>query len=105
MSKERTYVPKSSVKSRQGPYGEFLSVGLNLESFIEFARQHVNERGYINLTISKRKSASDRGDTHSIYLDDYKPGDRRPAPAEPPPSGLGKFDDVPGPAQTDDVPF
>ena len=32
-----------------------------------------NEAGYINIVVAKRKEASDKGNTHYAYVDEYKP--------------------------------
>lgn len=95
MPREKIYVPRSSAKARQTQYGEFLSLGFNVEELIKFAQAHKNERGYLNLTVSKRKQPSDRGETHSVFLDDYVPGDRREAPAVPAQDAADTGQDVP----------
>lgn len=103
MSNQKTYVPKSSVRARQTQFGEFINIGLNAEEFASFMNQHKNERGYINLTIGKRKAPSERGDTHSLWLDDYKPKDRTAAAHEQQQQGFG--DVAKGFPGTDDPPF
>jgi hypothetical protein len=75
---EKIYVPKCYAREKNGKYGNFLSVSFNAEALIEFVKQHKTEKGYLNLTISPRKQASEDGVTHSVMLDTYKPqGDRQ----------------------------
>ena len=69
---EKVYL-KCSAKARDTNYGEMLNIGVKAEDLIAFAQQHVNERGYLNLTISKRRSVGTYGDTHSVTLDTYQP--------------------------------
>lgn len=65
----KTYI-KWSAKEIDGQYGKFLNVSLNAEDIM----QYVNDRGYINLTISPRKEVGQFGDTHSIILNEWKKG-------------------------------
>lgn len=50
-----------------------INIGVKVEDLIAFAKAHGNERGYLNLVISPRRSKGEYGDTHSVYLDDYTP--------------------------------
>lgn len=111
MSNQKTYVPKSSIKERivvlSGQKTQFINVGLHVDEFKNFMEQHVNERGYINLTIGRRKTPSDRGDTHSLWLDDYKPKERTAAAhAQQQQQGFGDVaSGFPGKDQEEQVPF
>lgn len=62
-----------------------MKVSLRLDKFIEWAKTRTNERGYINLGISKRSSGADKnGNTHSMWLDTWKPQQGyTPKPQEP----------------------
>ena len=73
MSKEKIYVDGMSVREKDGRFGPFLSVGVNWQKFLAWAEQHVNSRGYLNITLSKRRSPSKYGETHSASLDTYEP--------------------------------
>ncbi len=89
----KTYL-KCSAKARDTQYGRIIKLGIKVDDFIEFARKHVNERGYVNLDIVERKEQGQYGDTHSVVLDDYVKGSGKIAPS---PAG--------GPVSGDDVPF
>ena len=76
----KTYL-KCSAKARQTSFGEVIKLGIKVDDFIAFARQHVNERGYVNLDITPRKEQGPYGDTHSVSLDDYVKGSGKTAPS------------------------
>ena len=64
---------RCSAKAKTSQYGERLIIGVKAEELIRFANEHKNERGYINLIVSKRKEPGQYGDTHSVALDDFQP--------------------------------
>ena len=70
------YVPKSSAKARQTPYGEKISLSFKVEELVAFATAHANAKGYLNLTLSARKEVGQWGDTHSLKLDTWTPTPR-----------------------------
>lgn len=71
---QREYAAGMTAKERRGDYGTFLSVGVNVEKFVEWlTAQKPNAKGYVNLTISARKEIGKYGETHSVYLDTYQP--------------------------------
>lgn len=80
---DKTYL-KGSAKERQfGNGGSVINIGVKAEDLIAFAKAHANERGWVNLTVAQRKTPSQYGDTHSVYLDDYTPkpkADESPVP-------------------------
>lgn len=99
---EKQYVPKSNGRSRKTQYGEFITIGFDVKELIAFAEKHKNERGYLNLVIAPRKTPNEQA-THSIYLDDWKPGNRsnqQDSPARfdnPPPRATQAEPDNSGP--------
>ncbi len=69
---EKIYL-KSSAKEKIFPNGgSVLNIGIKAEELIQFIQAHTNERGYLNLNISKRNEVGQYGDTHSISLDTWK---------------------------------
>jgi len=66
--------------------GTKLNVSVKADELVRFAQQHANERGYVNLTISKRREVGKYGDTHSVTLDTWVPRPRAGAATgeEPP---------------------
>ncbi len=86
MSEKAIYVPKSSAKARQTPIGEVLRLSFKVDELVNFVREHVNEKGYVNFEVSKRREPSGYGDTHSVKLDTWQPTRQdRPTPADAPP--------------------
>ncbi len=65
----KTYIDGSSCKAIQGQYGEFFNISFNVEKL----QQYANEKGYVNMTMSKRKEPGQYGDTHYFVLNEWKP--------------------------------
>ena len=76
----KTYL-RCSAKARETNFGQVIKLGIKVDDFIAFARQHVNDRGYVNLDITPRKEQGQYGDTHSVSLDDYVKGSGQTAPS------------------------
>ena len=73
MKPEKIYL-KASVKARTTPFNtEVISLGVRASDIIEFCEKHANERGFVNFVISPRKEVGQYGDTHSVFLDTFKP--------------------------------
>lgn len=58
-----------SIKEIEWKFWNFLKVSLKLEDLIK----NKNDKWYINFVISKRKDIWKYGETHSAYIDDWKP--------------------------------
>ncbi len=65
----KTYIDWSSCKAITGQFGEFFNISFNIEKLSEYA----NEKGYVNLTMSKRREVGQYGDTHYFTLNEYNP--------------------------------
>ena len=65
----KTYIDGTSCKAINGQYGEFYNMSFNLEKL----QQYANDKGYVNMTMSKRKEAGQYGDTHYFTLNDWTP--------------------------------
>ncbi len=65
----KTYIDGTSCKAINGQYGEFFNMSFNIEKLSQYA----NEKGYVNVTMSKRKEPGQYGDTHYFTLNDWKP--------------------------------
>lgn len=61
-----------SAKVVQTQWGEILNLSLKLEDL----QRIVNEKGYVAISVSKRKEPGKYGDTHSVYQNTYKPRDQ-----------------------------
>lgn len=65
----KTYIDGTSCKSINGQFGEFFNMSFNIEKLSQYA----NEKGYVNMTMSKRREPGQFGDTHYFTLNDWKP--------------------------------
>ena len=59
-----TYLNWFSIKEKDGNFGKFLACSIKYDALKEF----VNEKGYINFSISPRKSVGNYGETHNAVL-------------------------------------
>ena len=65
----KTYIDGTSCKAISGQFGEFFNVSINVEKL----QQYANEKGYVNMTMSKRREVGQYGDTHYFVLNEYNP--------------------------------
>ena len=65
----KTYIDGTSCKAINGQFWEFYNMSFNLEKL----QQYANEKGYVDMTMSKRREAGQYGDTHYFTLNDWKP--------------------------------
>lgn len=73
---DKIYAP-ISIEQRAWPDGKPLwRIGIMAAEMIAFLQKHVNERGYVNLTMSARREPGKHGDTHYATLDTWKPKER-----------------------------
>lgn len=96
MPEPKIYVPRSS--AREHVYangGKILKLSFKAADLREFLNQHVNDKGYVNLIVAERKEMGQYGDTHSVYLDTWKPKAKEP----------GQPAANPAPSDTSDIPF
>lgn len=69
----KTYIDGTSCKAVNGQFGEFFNISVNIDKLKEYA----NEKGYVNMTMSKRREPGQYGDTHYFTLNDWKPEGER----------------------------
>ena len=65
----KTYIEWTSCKAVNGQFGEFFNMSFNIEKL----QQYANEKGYVNVTMSKRKEPGQYGDTHYFTLNEWNP--------------------------------
>lgn len=73
MATDRVFLKCSAKAKTFDNGGTIIKIGIKREDLAEFVRAHTNERGYINLIVAERREQGTYGDTHSVYLDPYKP--------------------------------
>ncbi len=65
----KTYIDGTSCKAINGQFGEFFNISVNIEKLQAYA----NEKGYVNMTMSKRREVGQYWDTHYFTLNEYNP--------------------------------
>jgi len=65
----KTYIEWTSCKAINGQFGEFFNISINVEKL----QQYANEKGYVNMTMSKRREVGQYWDTHYFTLNEYNP--------------------------------
>lgn len=65
----KTYINWISAKRINWNYWEFFNISINLDKLKEYQ----NEKGWVNVTMSKRKEADKYWATESFVLNEYKP--------------------------------
>lgn len=66
-------------KEITGLYGNFYNVSLKLSEL----EKYVNEKWYVNVTISKMKNPDKWGNTMSVCINDFKPNTTTPNTTTP----------------------
>lgn len=59
---------KGSFKVKNGKFGEFFSMSLNVDEL----KQYADEKGYVRLTIKQKREPNDFG-THTVVIDEWRP--------------------------------
>jgi hypothetical protein len=71
---QKIYVPKANAKEVTFKSGKtVMKLSFHALELAEFVKQHQNEKGYVNFGVSKRKEVGKWGETHTIWLDTWKP--------------------------------
>lgn len=52
-----------------------VSIGIPVDDFCAFLQQHRNEKGWVNLELTERRTPNENG-THNLTLDTWKPKQR-----------------------------
>lgn len=65
----KTYIDWTSCKAIIWQFWEFFNISINLEKL----QQYTNEKGYVNMTMSKRKEVGQYGETHYFTLNEWNP--------------------------------
>lgn len=83
-----------TAKAVSTQYGEFINLSLKLSDM----QAIVNEKGYVNMTVMKRKEVGQYWDTHYVVENDYQKKDL-------PPMNKSIHDMQPSRPSIDSVPF
>ena len=107
----KIYAPVSAKMNTFASGKQVLKLGINVEKFKAFLDEHKNERGYVNVGISERRQEGSFGETHTVWLDTWKPDSSKistpenRAPSEPVERRTPAIDHAPKTSHDDDVPF
>ena len=83
-NEQKIYWPKSGAKKiafQNG--GSMLKLNFHVSTAIEWLRENANDAGYITIGVTERRSPSDRGDTHCMWLDTWRPDASKARQAQP----------------------
>lgn len=69
-AKKKTYLKSFCKEKEFDNGGSIIKISISKADFNEL---ETTEKGYVNLVVAKRKEVGQFGDTHYIYLDDFKP--------------------------------
>ena len=102
MVSDKIWINGFYVREKEGQYGPFLNVSIDIAQLIEQAKTHA-PNGTLNVVISKRREKSTKGITHSVALDTYRRenADRQFENAKQAVDGAKPLTDE----EKDDVPF
>ena len=95
MNEEKIYAPINAKQVEFKSGKSILKLGINVDSLIVFLKDHRNEKGYVNLGISERKAVGKHGETHTVWLDTWKPTYGARSSETAPPAQSSNNDDVP----------
>jgi len=74
MSEEAVYINGIFVREKTFDNGgSSLNVGMKVETLIEELGKYQDDKGYVNFVIAKRRSPSEKGITHYVKLNTWKP--------------------------------
>lgn len=94
----KTYIDGTSCKAVNGQFGEFFNISVNIEKL----QQYANEKGYVNMTMSKRREVGQYWDTHYFTLNEWTPdGDNAEATQNATAQKAESWDDI----SVEDIPF
>lgn len=65
----KTYIDWASCKAVNWQFWEFFNISFNVEKL----QQYANEKGYVNVVMSKRKEPGQYGETHYFTLNEWNP--------------------------------
>lgn len=97
----KTYIDGTSCKAVNGQFGEFFNMSFNIEKL----QQYANEKGYVNITMSKRKEPGQYGDTHYFTLNEWSPENGNTSSQAQSNNTYNQNNDQAGDISVEDIPF
>jgi len=100
MAQDRVYINQCSLREKVFDNGGSL---INAAFKVSELQEHVDENGWVNLVIAKRREVSEKGATHYAYKSEYQRQNSQPQQEmAPTPS---QQQPTPNPIEDDDLPF
>ena len=75
MAEDKIYADGWYVREKTFPStgNTILSVSIKADQAIAFLNQHKDEQGFVRIGISRRRTESEKGLTHTVWLDTWRP--------------------------------
>lgn len=111
MANEKIYINGVQLKEKVfQDGGSIIGLSVKLDKLIPSLQEHVNEKGYVNLKICKKRQPDQYGGTHYIELDTWRPkpqGQGNYQPQQPTQQQVDKVNsqDATMPDNQEDYPF
>jgi len=91
----KTYIDWATCKAVNGQFWEFFNISFNVEKLTQYA----NEKGYVNVVMSKRKEPGQYGETHYFTLNEWNPENNQNS--SKPSQNKSSWEDI----SVEDIPF
>lgn len=106
MSQDRVYINQCSLREKTFDNGGSL---INAAFKVSELQEHVDENGWVNLVIAKRREVSEKGATHYAYKSEYQRQNAPPTTQSPQDQQMNpapsQQEPTPNPIEDDDLPF
>jgi hypothetical protein len=79
---DKKYLNGIIIKSKETQYGQLLTGSIKVDELIKELQQN-QDKGWVNITIKERRTPSEKGVTHSVEIDTWKPTPQAGASATP----------------------
>lgn len=75
MAEQKNYVGNGKKK-------EFSNGSSLINISLQYSKLVPNEKGYVNLVVGQKKETDQWGNTHAVWVNDFKPAPKQEAPKE-----------------------
>jgi hypothetical protein len=79
---DKKYLNGIIIKSKETQYGQLLTGSIKVDELIKELQAN-QDKGWVNITIKERRTPSEKGVTHSVEIDTWKPTHQAGASATP----------------------
>lgn len=90
MSEPKKYIGKGKLV---GQYG-MIKFGFKTDELVKLLRENTNANGWVNVVVGSLRETDAKGNTHTCWIDDYKPDqNRQPQQRQQLPQQQQNYDD------------